>query len=106
MQTDEPRNLRGLVQPKDLAEYLGVPEPTFRVWRKRREDWINKGRQPSSAVYTLLPDGVKDPANPDVPFLINGAFVYDVEDVRRLRKALEEHERKAGNPAWSPTSAA
>lgn len=98
METKDPRNLRGLVQPKDMADYLGVPEPTFRVWRKRRQTWIERGRPQSRAVYTLLPDPVRDPGNPAEPFIINGAFVYDVDDVRKLRGAIEAHERKAGNP--------
>lgn len=99
MKSDEgPRHLRGLVQPKDMADYLEVPEPTFRVWRKRRHTWIERGRPKSRALYTLLPDPVKDPENPDEPFMINGAFVYDAGDVRELRDAIKAHERKLGNP--------
>ncbi|WP_018771405.1 hypothetical protein [Arthrobacter sp. 162MFSha1.1] len=93
-----PRHLRGLVQPSDLSAYLGVPEPTFRVWRKRRQEWIDRGRPSSVALYTLLPEPVRDPASPDEPFMINGAFVYDVLDVKELRRAIEAHGRKMGNP--------
>lgn len=95
---EEPRNLRGLVQLKDLAEFLGVLEATLRVWRKRRGAWIVGGRKQSSAIYTLLPEPVKDPANPDVPFLFNGTVAYDVDDVKRLRAALEARERRAKSP--------
>ncbi|KIC68697.1 hypothetical protein [Pseudarthrobacter phenanthrenivorans] len=98
MEDKGPRNLRGLVQPRDMAEFLGVPEPTFRVWRKRRQEWVEKGRPKSRAVHTLLPEPVRDPENPSEPFMINGAFVYDVSDVIKLRDEIVAHERKAGNP--------
>ncbi|MEW1813057.1 hypothetical protein AB0284_20440 [Pseudarthrobacter phenanthrenivorans] len=98
MSEEGPRHIRGLVQPSDLSAYLKVPEPTFRVWRKRRREWIELGRPESKAVYTLLPDPVTDPENPAEPFMVNGAFVYDIEDVRKLRAAVGAHDRKSGNP--------
>lgn len=101
VRAEVPRNLRGLVQLKDVAEFLGVLEATLRVWRKRRRAWIAQGRKPSSAIYTLLPDPVRDPANPDVAFLFNGSVAYDVEDVKRLRVALEARDHHAGPPRRS-----
>jgi len=103
MRAEAPRSLRGLVQPKDLAEYVSVSEETFRVWRSRRQTWIQQGRPPSKAIYTLLPEPVKDPERPGEPFLFNGAYAYDVDDVVKLRAALAVHKGRAGNPEWAQT---
>lgn len=103
MKTEAPRSLRGLVQPKDLAAYIAVSEETFRVWRSRRQTWIEQGRPASKAIYTLLPEPVKDPYSPGEPFLFNGAYAYDMDDVVRLRAALAAHKSRSGNPGWTQT---
>lgn len=103
MTSEVPRNLRRLVQPKDLAEYISVSEETFRAWRSRRQMWVEHGRPTSTALYTLLPDPVKDPQDPTQGFKINGAYVYDVDDVVKLRSALAAHISRAGNPEWAQT---
>lgn len=103
MTIETPRSLRGLVQPKDLAEYISVSEETFRVWRSRRQAWIEQGRPASKAIFTLLPEPVEDPSRPGEPFLFNGAYAYDVDDVVKLRTALAAHKGKAGNPDWAQT---
>jgi hypothetical protein len=100
MQRKEPRNLRGLVQTKDLAEYIGVPEATIRAWRKRYQDWVARGRPESKAIYVHFPDPVADPQAPDEAFLINAAAVYDVASVVRFGSYIKQHERTAGNPQW------
>lgn len=103
MQRDEPRNLRGLVQTRDLAEYMGVPENTIRAWRKRHMDWLDRGRPTSTAIHVHFPDPVPDPQNPDEPFLVNAAAVYDVADVMEFGGYVRQHERKVGNPQWNRT---
>ncbi|KRF04347.1 hypothetical protein ASH00_14685 [Arthrobacter sp. Soil782] len=101
MQQAEPRNLRGLVQTKDLADYVGVPEATIRVWRKRHSDWVARGRPVSKALPSQFPEPVSDPQEPaGAPFMVNSAPVYDVADVMRFGAYLRQHERKAGNPTW------
>ncbi len=101
MQREEPRNLRGLVQTKDLAEYMGVSESTIRAWRKRHMDWLDRGRPASNAIHIHFPEPVPDPQDPNEPFLINAAAVYDVADVILFGGYVRHHERKAGNPQWN-----
>lgn len=96
----EPRNLRGLVQTKDLADFLGASESTVRVWRKRHLDWVGRDRPDSDAIYVLFPDSVPDPQDPSEAFLVNAGPVYDVADVVRFGAYLRKHQRKAGNPQW------
>jgi len=103
MRVEVPRNIQGLVQPRDLAEFISVSEETFRVWRSRRQTWIEQGRPPSKAIYTLLPEPVKDPEQPNEPFMFNGAYAYYVEDVVKLRTDLAGHKSRAGNPEWVQT---
>lgn len=91
------------MQPRDLAEFISVSEETWRVWRSRRQTWIENGRPPSKAVWTLMPEPVKDPEHPDEPFLFNGAYVYYARDVMNLRAALAQHKGRAGNPEWART---
>lgn len=106
MKSDEPRNLRGLVQTKDLADFIGASEATLRVWRKRQQDWVARGRPASSAVYTLFPDPVRDPQSPESAFLFNAAPVYDLGDVVRFRTRLEAHASNRGNPNWRHSTGA
>lgn len=94
MPHDEPRNLRGLVQTKDLADFLGVTEDAVRAWRKRHLDWVARGRPASRAIPTAFPDPVGDPRSPGEAFLINAAAVYDMADVMRFAEYVEEHRRK------------
>lgn len=101
MQKKEPRSIRGLVQTRDMADFMGVPEATIRAWRKRHHDWEASGRKATASIHAHFPKAVSDELNPDVPFLINGGPVYDEAAVVSFRDHLEQHERKAGNPAWT-----
>lgn len=100
MQRQEPRNLRGLVQTKNMAEFLGVSENTIRAWRKRNLEWADSGRKETSSVHAHFPAPIPDPQDPQLPFLINGGPVYDVAAVMLFKDYYEQHERKAGNPQW------
>lgn len=100
MKRTEPRNLRGLVQTKDLADFLGVPESTIRAWRKRHQDWLSKGAPPLEAIHTHFPDPVADPQDSGSPFLINAGPVYDVANVVLFAEHVRTHEGKKGNPGW------
>lgn len=100
MKRNEPRNLRGLVPTKDMADFLGVPESTIRVWRKRHQDWVSRGAPPTEAVHTLFPDPVSDPQDPGVPFLINAGPVYDVAGVVLFAEHVRNYQGKKGNPSW------
>jgi hypothetical protein len=101
MHRDEPRNLRGLVQTKDMADFMGVSESTIRAWRKRHLDWVDRGRPASTAIHTHFPDAEPDPQDPTQAFLINAGPVYDVIDVLRFGEYLSGYERTAGNPRWN-----
>lgn len=100
MQRQAPRNLHGLVQTRDMADFLGVPENTIRAWRKRHLDWVASGRKATASIQAHFPEPIPDPENPDMPFLINGGPLYDVASVVRFRDHVEQHERKVGNPQW------
>lgn len=105
MQREEPRNLRGLVQTRDMADFLGVTESTIRAWRKRHLDWVERGRPASTAIHIHFPEPVPDPQDPTQAFLVNAAALYDVADVLRFGASVQQHERKGGNPAWSRSAA-
>lgn len=92
--------MNGLVQTRDLAEYLATTESTVRAWRKRHADWVALGRPASNAIHAQFPEPAMDPQDPDKPFLINGGPVYPVAAAVKFGMFVAKHERKAGNPQW------
>lgn len=101
MTRSEPRNLRGLVQTKDFADFLGVSEGTIRAWRKRYLDWVDRGRPESDAIHAHFPEPLPDPEDPGEVFLINAGAVYDVGVVVQFGEYLKGRESRAGNPQWN-----